>query len=77
MSAPAAKKAAAKKQSDSYVVSGPLIQVMVGSNLLQYSFGDVLPDGIDEDSLKHLTENGLIQKGDEVVAPPESSPDDE
>lgn len=69
MSAPAAKKTAAKKPSDSYVVSGALIQVVVGSQLLQYSFGDVLPDGIDEASLEHLTEQGLISKGEVVTEP--------
>lgn len=74
MTAPA-KKAAAKKSADTYVVLGALIQVQVGSQLLQYSFGDVLPEGLSEESIEHLTENGLIEKGSEVVAQPESSPD--
>lgn len=71
-----ARKSPAKgKGGDSYVVVGPLIQVEVGEQLLQYSFGDVLPDGISEKSLAHLTENGLVQKG-EVVTEPDSSDDE-
>lgn len=65
----------AKGGSDTYVVAGPLIQVQVGSQLLQYSFGDVLPGGVSEESVAHLSENGLIQKG-EVVTEPESSEDE-
>lgn len=75
MTGPAAKKAAVQKKSDVYTVAGPLIQVVVGSQLLQYSFGDVLPAGIDENALKHLTENGLVQKGEAAVSDAELSDD--
>lgn len=75
--APAKKAASAKRGGgDSYVVSAPLIQVQIGAQVLQYSFGDLLPDGVDEDNLKHLLENELVRKGSEVVAEPDASADD-
>lgn len=70
MSAAAAKKTAAAKPADEkpaekskgggLVVIAPLISVRVGDQVLQYRVGDVLPGGIDEDSLQHLTDLGFI-----------------
>lgn len=70
MTAPAKKTAAVKPKDDSadevslsgYVVSGARIQVTVGSQVLQFSNGDVLPKGIDDETLERLTERGLIEK---------------
>lgn len=67
----AAKKTAASKPKDDnaaegnlsgYVVSGARIQATVGSQVLQFSHGDVLPKGIDEESLERLVDRGLIEK---------------
>lgn len=70
----AAKKAAAPKpqpevneeskaeKPDSLVVVAARVQVAVGSQVLQFSQGDVLPNGIDEKSLTRLSDRGLIKK---------------
>lgn len=66
----AAKKAAAPKpesetkadKPSGFVVTAPRIQVTVGSQVLQFSQGDVLPNGIDDESVKHLTGRGFIEK---------------
>lgn len=69
----AAKKAAAPQpqpevdepkaeKPDSLVVVAARIQVAVGSQVLQFSRDDVLPNGIDEKSLTRLTDRGLIKK---------------
>lgn len=68
----AAKKAAAKPQAtepvaerdgfSSLVVTAPRVQVTVGSQVLQFSEGDVLPSGIAEESLRRLTDRGLVSE---------------
>jgi len=63
MSAAAAKKAAAAPKAEKgsgLVVTAPLISVQVGEQVLQFRAGDVLPKGIDDDSLEHLTKRGFI-----------------
>lgn len=46
-----------------YKVTAPLIAITLGSQVLQYSAGDTLPNGVDEDSIKRLTDLGLIAEG--------------
>lgn len=71
----AAKKAAAKTAASSdaadeapkfeasgYIVTAPLISVVVGEQVLQFRSGDVLPKGIDDDSVERLTDRGFIEK---------------
>lgn len=67
----AAKRTAASKPKDDdanegnlsgYVVSGARIQATVGAQVLQFSFGDVLPKGIDEGDLERLVDRGLVEK---------------
>jgi hypothetical protein len=59
--------AAAKKKA--HKVSAPLVQVRLGDRPAQFYFGDILPDGVDGDSLKHLKSLGYV---DEVDAPSDS-----
>jgi hypothetical protein len=42
-------------------VIAPLVSVRFGDKVLQYSFGDVLPAGVSEDSIKHLKELGFVE----------------
>lgn len=70
----AAKKAAAPKpqpetgeepkaeKSSGHVVVAARVQVTVGSQVLQFSQGDFLPNGINEKSLTRLTDRGFIEK---------------
>lgn len=66
----AVKKAAAPKppaeekveKPSSFTVTVARIQVAVGSQVLQFSQGDVLPNGIAEDSIEHLSDRGFIAK---------------
>lgn len=70
MTAAAKKTAAAKPKADDasggdlggYVVTGARIQANVGSQVLQFSTGDVLPEGIDKESLERLVDRGLVEK---------------
>ncbi len=64
-----AKKAAAPEPSaevddnlSGLVVKGAAIQVAVGSQVLQFSEGDVLPKGVDDKDVERLTRRGLIEK---------------
>ena len=58
--------AAAPKKSKGLRVTAPLVQVHLGSRAEQFYGGDILPDGVSEDSLKHLKSLGYV---DEVDAP--------
>lgn len=50
----------AKKGSKTYTVTAPLVAVTVGSQVLQYSNGDILPNGISKDTIDHLSGLGFI-----------------
>lgn len=56
----------AAKKAKGFKVTAPLVQVRLGDRAAQFYFGDVLPEGVDEDSLKHLKSLGYV---DEVDAP--------
>lgn len=61
--------AAAKK---ALRVTAPLVQVTLGSRAVQFYHGDVLPDGVSEDSVKHLKSLGYVEDVKGVEAPAES-----
>lgn len=60
---------AATKKPKGFVVTAPLVQVSLGSRAVQFYSGDVLPEGVSEDSLKHLKSLGYVE---EIDAPAES-----
>lgn len=41
-------------------VTAPLIAVKVGEQVLQYHSGDVLPGGVDKETLERLSDLGFI-----------------
>lgn len=53
---------AAKKKG--LQVTAPLIQVSLGSAVVQFAYGDILPDGVSEDSLEHLKSLGYVGEVD-------------
>jgi hypothetical protein len=55
--------AAAKKSNDLRVVA-PLVQVELGGRAAQFYYGDILPEGVSEDSLKHLKSLGYVDSFD-------------
>jgi hypothetical protein len=57
-------KAAKKKGGPSYTVVAPLIAVAFGSQVLQYSAGDVLPNGIAAETIERLTDRGFIAESE-------------
>ena len=50
-------------------VTAPLVQVRLGGRAEQFYVGDVLPEGIAEESVKHLKSLGYVE---EIDAPAES-----
>lgn len=60
MARAAAKKAAAKVLK----VTAPLVQVDLAGRSAQFFNGDVLPDGVSEDSLEHLKELGYVEESE-------------
>lgn len=56
--------AAAAKKEKFLRVTAPLVQVGVGDRSVQYFYGDVLPDGVSEDSVKHLKSLGYVEEAD-------------
>jgi len=59
---------AARKPKGLRVVA-PLVQVRLGERASQFYYGDVLPDGVSEESVKHLTGLGYVE---EIDAPAET-----
>lgn len=71
---PAAKKAASK--GGSLRVTAPLVQVQLGDRSVQFSEGDVLPDGVSQESIEHLQSLEYVEsvgKVDEGDAPADGS----
>lgn len=63
------RKTAASRKSDEaektdvgsgFRVVAPLVQVQIGDRVFQYVEGAVLPNGVNEDNLKHLKDLGFI-----------------
>lgn len=57
--------AAAKNKS--LKVTAQLVQVTLGGRAVQFYQGDVLPDGVSEDSVKHLESLGYVEKVDAPI----------
>jgi hypothetical protein len=55
---------AAKKAASSLKVTAPLVQVDLGGRPARFYGGDVLPEGVSEDSIKHLESLGYVEKAD-------------
>lgn len=68
--------AAAKKKADTeqagLVVLAPLVQAKLGNRVLHFYQGDILPEGVDEESIENLKQLGFIANGDPVGAGDES-----
>lgn len=64
---------AAAKKATQYVVTAPLVAATVGKTVLHFYSGDILPAGVDEDSLENLKGLGFVT---EVEAPVEPESDD-
>jgi hypothetical protein len=47
-------------KASGYKVVAPLVAVRVGAQVLQYSVGDILPDGVDKNTLARLTNLGFL-----------------
>jgi len=47
------------------MVTAPLVQVRVGSQVLHLSAGDSVPDGIEAGSLEHLKSLGYVGETDD------------
>lgn len=60
---------AAAPKAKGLKVTAPLVQVSLGGRAEQFFSGDILPDGVSEDSIKHLKSLGYVE---EVDAPAES-----
>lgn len=61
--------AARKPASKGLRVTAPLVAVQIGAQVLQYVRGDMLPEGVAEDSIKHLKSLGYVE---DIDAPAES-----
>ena len=62
---------AAAKKAKSLIVTAPLVQVVLGSRAVQFYHGDVLPEGVSEDSIEHLKSLGYVTEGDAPAEPDE------
>lgn len=58
---------AAAKKAKGLRVTAPLVQVNVSDRAVQFYAGDVLPDGVSDESVKHLKDLGYVEDTD--VAP--------
>lgn len=54
----------AVKKPAAVVVAAPLVQVVLGSRAVQFYRGDVLPEGVSSESIKHLKSLGYVTDGD-------------
>ena len=52
----------------SHVVTAPAIQVRIGARQFFLETGATVPDGIDEDTLDRLVDEGMIAEVDDPVA---------
>lgn len=55
---PAAKKAKVA------TVSAPLVQVRLGDRVVHFYQGDILPEGVSQESLDHLLDLGYVTGSD-------------
>lgn len=60
---------AAAKKTKAIRVTAPLVQASVGNRADQFYYGDVLPDGVSEESLEHLRSLGYVEDIDVPAEP--------
>lgn len=58
---PAAKKSEPDEKGGGLKVSAPMVGIRVGSRVLNFYKGDVLPDGVNSDDLEHLKSLGFVE----------------
>lgn len=61
----------AARKPKGLVVTAPLVQVQVGSRAEQFFKGDVLPDGVSDESVKHLKDLGYLEDTELPAEPDE------
>lgn len=54
----------AAKKAKGFKVAAPLVQVNLGGRAEQFYYGDILPDGVSEESVKHLKSLGYVEETD-------------
>ena len=57
---PAPKKSEPGEKSSAVVVA-PMVGIRIGSRVLNFYKGDVLPDGVNSDDLEHLKSLGFVE----------------
>ena len=72
---PAARKRAESK-AVGHVVTGSLVQARVGDRVLHFHRGDVLPEGVSQESLEHLKSLGYVAEGSDPVGEDDQSASD-
>lgn len=65
---------AAAKKAGHLTVTAPLVAATVGKTVLHFRAGDVLPEGVDAESIKNLKSLGFVAEG-EVVGEPDALSD--
>lgn len=55
---------AAPRKAKGLKVTAPLVQVTLGTRAIQFYYGDLLPEGVSEDSVKHLKSLGYVEDVD-------------
>jgi hypothetical protein len=58
--------AAARKKGGGLRVVAPLVQVKVGDRVLHLYHGDVVPEGVAQESIDHLKSLDYVAEGDAV-----------
>lgn len=56
--------AASAKKAKGLKVSAPLVQVSLSSRSVQFFYGDILPEGVSEESIDHLKSLGYVEEID-------------
>lgn len=63
---------AAAKKKGALRVSAPLVQVQLNDQVIHLFYGDIVPEGVSEESLKHLKGLDYVTEGDAVSEPDEN-----
>jgi len=60
---------AVARKPKGFKVTAPLVQVRFSDRAVQFYYGDILPDGVSDESIEHLKSLGYVE---EINAPTES-----
>lgn len=60
---------AAARKAKGLKVTAPLVQVGLGARSVQFFSGDILPEGVSEESVKHLKSLGYVEEIDVDTEP--------